>query len=175
MPWSRRGSMRRSSFPVIEGDSTVHIVYRGDVTDLVLAGDMLETGHPMPMHRVKGTDLYYASFQVAPDARMAYQFVRNLGSDRARSTQPRRGHVPELPGGGVAVADAASGAGRAATRGTPARHGSSISRSTARIVMSNHLRWGGKRPVHVYLPPGYDTDTTRRYPTVVRAATDRKC
>ena len=32
--------------------------------------------------------------------------------------------------------------------------------------MSNHLRWGGRRPVHVYLPPGYDTDMTRRYPAV---------
>ena len=31
---------------------------------------------------------------------------------------------------------------------------------------SVHLRWGGQRDVHVYLPPGYETDTARRYPTV---------
>ena len=126
--WLRRHAQK--SFPVIEGDSTAHIVYRGEVTDLVLAGDMLETGRPMPMHRVKGTDLYYASFQVAPDARMAYQFIRNLDqTDRIPATRGAA-RPAELRGGGVAVADAAREAGCAATGGKPARQDRRSRRST---------------------------------------------
>ena len=155
----------QKSFPVIEGDSTVHIVYRGDATDLVLAGDMLETGHPMPMHRVKGTDLYYASFQVAPDARMAYQFVRNLDQTEPDPRNPRRGTSLNYQG------EASLLLMPRAEPVAPPPAGSLRGRIVdleidSPIVMSNHLRWGGKRPVHVYLPPGYDTDTTRRYPAV---------
>jgi enterochelin esterase-like enzyme len=32
--------------------------------------------------------------------------------------------------------------------------------------MVGALKWGGKRPVQVYLPPGYDDSKDRRYPTI---------
>lgn len=151
-------------FPVVEGDSTVHIVYRGDVKDLVLAGDMLETGHTLPMHRVAGTNLYYASFTVAPDARMAYQFTHDLDKTEADPRNPARGTSMNYAGTTSIVLMP-----RATPMASPAEaplKGTVVDLElTSAAVSSNHLTWGGKRGVHVYLPPGYDTDTARRYPT----------
>jgi hypothetical protein len=33
-------------------------------------------------------------------------------------------------------------------------------------VKAEHLSWGGKRAIKVYLPPGYKNETAQRYPTV---------
>ncbi len=154
----------QASFPVIEGDSAVHFVYRGQATDLVVVGDMLETGHSLPMHRVADTDFYYASFTLAPDARIAYQFIRNLGQAEPDSRNPIR--AASLNYGGEASVLLMPKA--AALPPPPAPLGGRIVDLAIDnpVVTSSSLRWGGQRPVHVYLPPGYDTSGARRYPAV---------
>lgn len=155
---------QQKQFPVVEGDSTVHFVYRGNVKDLVIAGDMLETGRPLAMHRVADTGFYYASFTIAPDARVAYQFTHDLDKTEPDPRNTRRGTSMNYPGeasllvmpGATPVAPAAD---------APLRGKVVDLEVTSPPVSSNHLNWGGKRAVHVYLPPGYDSDTTRRYPT----------
>ena len=65
-------------FPIIENDTWVHVVYRGEVRDLAIRGDMLDSGKEVPMNRVGGTHFYYYSFQLEPDARVNYQLVKDF-------------------------------------------------------------------------------------------------
>ncbi len=153
----------QASFPVIEGDSAVHIVYRGQATDLVVVGDMLETGQSLPMHRVANTDFYYASFAVAPDARLAYQFIRNLGQAEPDPRNPVR--ATSLNYGGAASVLLMPKAAALPAPPAPLRGRIVDLTVDSPVVTSSSLRWGGPRAVHVYLPPGYDA-SARRYPAV---------
>ncbi len=67
----------QKAFPVIEGDTLVHVVYRGDVGDIAIAGDMLGARGQEDMSRVAGTDFYYYSFVLEPDARIHYHFIKD--------------------------------------------------------------------------------------------------
>ena len=68
---------KQSTFPIIEDDRIVHFVYRGEGTDLAVAGDMFGARQERPMHRADGTDLFYFSMPVEPDARLNYVFMRD--------------------------------------------------------------------------------------------------
>jgi hypothetical protein len=48
----------QKQFPVIEGDSLVHIIYRGEARDVALREDMFEYGDEILMHRLSGTDFF---------------------------------------------------------------------------------------------------------------------
>jgi hypothetical protein len=156
----------QKSFPILEGDRIAHLVYKGPVHDIALRGDMLELSREVPMHRVGKTDFFYASLQLPPDARIAYQFVRNFTENIADPRNPRQASSPTYAGPiSVLTMPAAEKAGSipGATplRGRIEEH--EIETATEQAV---HLRWGGKRKVFVYLPPGYDTDSSRRYPVL---------
>lgn len=66
-----------SSFPIIEWPDQVHFIYRGDATDMGISGDMIGDRREDPMKRVPGTDLFYYSIRLEPDARINYYFVKN--------------------------------------------------------------------------------------------------
>ncbi|NIR52479.1 PQQ-binding-like beta-propeller repeat protein [candidate division KSB1 bacterium] len=65
-------------FPVIEGDSLVHLIYLGDANDMALVSDVTASRHEAPMKRVAETNFFYYSVSLEPDARMNYRFVRNF-------------------------------------------------------------------------------------------------
>lgn len=64
-------------FPVVEGPDQVHFVYRGEATDMAIGGDMIGSLREVPMQRVQGTDVFYYSAQLEPDAQVLYRFFRN--------------------------------------------------------------------------------------------------
>ena len=64
-------------FPVIEGDDRVHFIYRGEGEDLAIAGDMIGARQEKPMDRIDGTDFFYYSASLEPDARVNYLFIRD--------------------------------------------------------------------------------------------------
>ncbi len=67
----------QGSFPIIEGRNTAHFVYRGSGTDPGIAGDMFGARQDRPMNRVAGTDLYYYSMRLEPDARLNYVLMKD--------------------------------------------------------------------------------------------------
>ena len=83
-------------FPLIEGEDRVHFIYRGPVEDVALAGDIIGARIEQPMTRVAGTDLFYYSTELEPEARVNYHFIR----DYEEVTDPRnpRETVTELYG-----------------------------------------------------------------------------
>ena len=64
--------------PIIEGDRMVHFVYRGPATDMALVGDVTGFRVEQPMPRLAGSDLFYYSTYVEPDARVAYRFTKDF-------------------------------------------------------------------------------------------------
>ena len=65
------------SFPYVEWPDRVHFIYRGTAEDMGIAGDMIGERREDPMLRVPGTDLFYYSIALEPDARLNYRFVKN--------------------------------------------------------------------------------------------------
>ena len=69
------------SFPIIENETLVHVVYHGRAGDIAIRGDMFDSGAEIPMQRVKGTNFYHHSFTLEADARVEYQLVRDLDEE----------------------------------------------------------------------------------------------
>ncbi len=63
--------------PLIDGRSMVHFIYRGKADDLAVAGDVIGARQERAMTRVAGTDLFYYSTPLEPDARVNYVFVKD--------------------------------------------------------------------------------------------------
>ena len=57
---------KQTEFPLTE-DDIVHFVYRGDESDVALAGDFFGARQEKRMTRVEGTDLFYHSMKLKPD------------------------------------------------------------------------------------------------------------
>jgi outer membrane protein assembly factor BamB/enterochelin esterase-like enzyme len=79
----------QKDFPVIEGDDVVHFIYRGEATDMALMGDLVGWRYDWPMHRVEGTDLFYYSTRLEPDAMLTYKFVKDLQTRQPDSLNTR--------------------------------------------------------------------------------------
>jgi outer membrane protein assembly factor BamB len=155
----------QKTFPVIEGERSVHVLFKGDGADVLFRSDAIGTGVDWPLNHVGGTDLYYVSLELEPDARVSYQFVRPTGDTLADplnrlkgASQNFAGEVSLLmmPRAERVVVDPAS-----PLQGKMAEY--EFDGGTASAA---HLRWIGKRAVHVYLPPSYDADVSRRYKAV---------
>jgi len=68
---------KQKEFPIIENNKYAHIVYQGKVKELILMGDMVDTGEFGYMSRIEGTDFYYASLALKPDARINYSLTKD--------------------------------------------------------------------------------------------------
>ncbi len=67
----------QKSFPIVEGER-VHFVYRGEASDVALAGDLIGARREQAMRRVPGTDLFYHTVEVAPGTRANYLFIKDF-------------------------------------------------------------------------------------------------
>ena len=155
---------KQSTVPVIEGDRYAHILFKGDGKDLLVRSDALGTGVDWPLHRVGETDLYYVSLELEPDARISYQFVRSLGETLADPRNPAKATSQNFAGEVSLLL--MPGADRTLPAAGTLRGKIVDLEFDTGTATAGHLRWGGKRPVHVYLPPGYDADPARRFPVV---------
>ncbi|MGH7494490.1 MAG: PQQ-binding-like beta-propeller repeat protein [bacterium] len=146
----------QSAFPIVENDRLAHFVYRGQVEDLAIMGDMFDTGQQFEMFRVPGTDLYYYTIEVEPDTRMNYRFVKNFEQPTVDPLNPVSaggffGRFSELAMPGFkrpTHLDAPVGA-----------------RGTLDSLQFESKVIAGARALQVYLPHGY-ANSGKRYPVV---------
>jgi len=154
-------------FPIIEGDSLAHIVYRGDATDLAIQGDMFETRAQVPMRHVAGTDFYYASFKLDPGALLGYQFIEDLGSPGPDPLNANKASDGIALGGEVSLIRMPAFEESLFLEDRRDREGGRIDTVEFNIEPQdiNGLTWSGSRKLKVYLPAGYDASEVR-YPVI---------
>ncbi len=85
-----------SSFPLLEGRDLVHFLYRGPADDMGIASDFIGERAEEPMHRVAGTDLFYYTARLEPNARFNNRFTGNLEDSLRDSLNPPRPHPSDL-------------------------------------------------------------------------------
>ncbi len=146
----------QSAFPVIENGKLAHFVYRGEVEDLAIMGDMFDLGQQFEMIRVADTDLYYYTIEVEPDARLNYRFVKNF-------EQPITDPLNAVNAGGFF--------GRFSELAMPKfkrpahLNEPSGARGTIDSLQFESKVIAGARALQIYLPSGY-ANSNKRYPVV---------
>jgi enterochelin esterase-like enzyme/outer membrane protein assembly factor BamB len=158
-------------FPIVEAGGQVHFVYRGPGEDLAIAGDMIGHRQERPMKRVPGTDLFYYSATLEPDARISYLFIRDyeemvdpLNPRETVTTVVGKAMEPSL---GVPVATPISWLAMPEWKPAPALEGAAgefRGRLETHHFASEHL--GAEQAIEVYLPAGYD-ESDRPYPVAI--------
>jgi enterochelin esterase-like enzyme len=147
--------LESSQSPIINGN-WVTFIYRGKAKSIELMSDLTGWGQPgLKLKQVPGKEIRYLSVKVADDARIEYKYLIQ-GNWRLDSLNPNRVDngigglnnffvMPEYrPSEWAQLHD-------------DIQHG--------RIEdLSTEIR-GGRRPIRVYLPPGYDA-STEVYPTL---------
>ncbi|MGH9867930.1 MAG: PQQ-binding-like beta-propeller repeat protein [Candidatus Polarisedimenticolia bacterium] len=149
---------KQTSFPIVEDTGAVHFVYRGAASDVGIVGDMIGFTENS-MTRVPGTDLFYYSTRLEPNAAITYGFIVDYAKATADPRNPRPGSgrfgdVSWLAMPAWEEPDYSEGAGAA----RPGRLETVDYVSTAQE--------GLKRTAQVYLPAGYEAGAGRRYPVV---------
>ena len=81
---------QQPTFPIIEENRYVHVVYRGEVEDLAISGDMIESGENHPLNHVDGTDLHYYSFELVPNAHITYGLLKNYEENITDPLNPHK-------------------------------------------------------------------------------------
>ena len=160
----------QTSFPVIEGESRVHFIYRGPGEDLAIAGDMIGSRQERPMTRIEGTDFFYFSAELVRDARVNYRFVRDYEeirdplNPRETTTAIYREDMEINRGEGETEM---SWLAMPRWEAPPHLREPSSDRPRGRLVSREVPSevYEESHTVHVYLPAGYD-DGEERYPVV---------
>ena len=144
-------------FPIIENEKLVHVVYRGDVQDLAIRGDMLDSGKEAPMNRVQRTNFYYYSFTLESDARINYQLIKDLEEPVTDPLNPRK--VPSRRGQQSEIA---------MPEWVPPKHliePTGRERGTTETIQFESKILENDRTIQIYLPSGY-SESQSRYPVV---------
>jgi enterochelin esterase-like enzyme len=151
----------QKQFPIIEGNSMAHIVYRGELNDIVLRGDFVPFGTQDPMNRIADSDLYYYSVKLEPDAVVAYQFIKDFGT--AGEGDPRNSNsfnnVTPYTGENGVIYMPKSG------DQSYLKDPQGLTRGKIDTFHFESAIMEVSRKIEVYLPPGYGNGATR-YPTV---------
>jgi outer membrane protein assembly factor BamB len=147
-----------SSFPLIEWPDLVHFIYRGEAKDMGIAGDMIGDRREDPMHHVEGTDLYYYSIRLEPDAMINYWFIKNYDQQFSDPRHDRK--IKDQYGEYSWMAMPGWKKPEHLKKAPEMRRGRMESRDL------KPKAWEGSTIKYdVYLPAGYGRSTTR-YPTV---------
>jgi len=147
------------SVPVIEPTGAVHFLYRGEATDVGIVGDMIGLRREEGMTRVAGTDLFYYSTRLEPDAAVHYGFLVDFGEPIPDPLNPLSGdslfdEVSFLAMPAYYPEDFSEAA-------EEARQGRLEEVSWESAAFENETR-----AAMVYLPAGYDAGGTTRYPVL---------
>jgi len=68
----------QQSFPIVEKPNVAHFVFRGESSDVGIVGDMIGFRREDPMHHVEGTDFFYYSTRLEPNAAVTYGFIKEF-------------------------------------------------------------------------------------------------
>ncbi|HLT46688.1 MAG TPA: alpha/beta hydrolase-fold protein [Rubricoccaceae bacterium] len=160
---------RLEKTPLVENDTTAVFLYRGEATTVGLNGDPGQWAETLPLTRLGGTDLWYRRVTLEPDARIEYVLMvdtaaEGFGAELEGIPDPRNPHRVESgfgPFSELAMPGYEYPEVFAPVRdGTPGSfEGLDLHTLPAGVLPYPH-------EVLVYTPPGYDADTTRRYPAV---------
>lgn len=156
---------RQSRFPLVEGDRYAHVVYTGEPGELLMKSDAFEIGDDLPLRRVGGTNMYYASLALAPDARIAYQLVRGLEDPFVDPRNPTQGTSLSYAGPVSLLYMPSADATRVEPSAGDAPTGAVQHRIEGAVVRAENLRWTGERTLTVQLPADYH-GSADRYPVV---------
>jgi len=149
--------------PVIEDGRIAHFFWRGEADEVVVQGDLRPDGSPVPMTRVAGTDVFHAAVELAPDARLGYQFVRDLDQTLADPLNPRTGPTMTMLGPmSELLMPAAETPPELVLLPEDAFESFTIELP---LGVVGAQAWGGTRRVRVQLPPGY-AGGSARYPVL---------
>lgn len=160
---------KQKQFPIIEDDRFVHFVYRGDAKDVAIAGDLWGARQERPMRRVEGTDLFYYTAEVEPDARLSYQFIKDF-SETPDPRNPRKaaitvvGNDMEMSMGGSTL----DMCWFSMPKWTPPSYFDAAANVAKGRIETHELETkfderNKKHSIDVYLPAGYDASKDR-YP-----------
>lgn len=145
----------------VRGDTGfAHLIYRGEVEDVAVVGNIPGLRGEQPLHRLSGTDLFFRSFRLDPASVWQYQLNVDLGDpgpdpgnpwtvtvrndEWSVLAMPRARALPHLE---EPPADLKRGSIESFTLTSEHRH--------------------GEREIEVYLPNGYDPSGKRRYPLLI--------
>lgn len=144
-----------SQSPIIRGN-WVTFIYRGKAKSIELMSDLTGWGQRgLKLKKVRGKELHYLSVQVADDARIEYKYLIQ-GNWRLDPLNPNR--VDNGIGGYINFFVMPE------YRPSEWAHPQNDIQHGRIEDLSAQIR-GSRRPVRVYLPPGYDV-TTEAYPTI---------
>lgn len=146
----------QKQFPVIEGENLAHFVFRGESNDMAIAGDMLPFRYEEPMQRIEGTDFFYYSTYLEPDARISYRFIKNFEENLPDPLNPTK--VSTIWGESSSLA---------MLEWTQPEHLSEAEEMTRGRVDSVEFEskiFEQSRKVDIFLPAGYEK-SEKRYPT----------
>ena len=153
----------RDEFPVIEDGGVVWFVYRGAAEhDVAITGDFLGNRRAETMARIVGTNCYYYSVTVEPEARLNYRFVVDFDTTVLDPLNDRS--VPET----IGIYDDRGGESSwfAMPDWREAAHLSAQASGGLGRVERLDIPVGdddATRSVDVYVPAGYD-ESDARYP-----------
>jgi enterochelin esterase family protein len=139
-------------FPLIEGSTTVHFLYRGSATSASVPGDANGwSTSAFPMTRLSTTDLWYHTRTFESDARLDYKFVLN---GNTWILDPRN---PYTVSGGF---------GPNSELRMPAyitapeiQYYPSIPHGALRDTTFFSTNLGNARTIRIYTPPGYESSS----------------
>jgi enterochelin esterase family protein len=162
----RRLLDERARSPIVEDERYATFVYKGPEKDVVIRGDWLEINKDEPLRRLAGTDAQYATVELPPDARVVYQLAKADGTAFTDPANPDTGESLNYVGPVSFLYMPRSQRPPAIDAQAPLRGTITEVELEAEAAASAHLKWGGPRKLHVYLPPGYESAPERRYPTL---------
>ncbi len=148
------------STPLTEDGGLVHFTWRGEAEDVGLGGDPAPQGEEVGLHRVAGTDLFFASLELDPKAQYTYAFTVDFGqpaTDPANPYSVDNGfavfselRMPEWP-----VSPHLEEPAEDAPRGA------------LDSFQFRSLILDSTREIKVWRPAGYGQDAVARYPVLV--------
>lgn len=141
----------QTSFPIIEDDRLVHVVFRGEVEDIAIGGDLLEVGQNQALNGVAGTDLHYYSFELASDSFISYGLQKDYEEQITDPLNPRT--VTGFAGEQSALA---------MPGWSDSKH---LDEYPVETIEHSSTILENTRQLQVYLPPFYEK-TDQRYPVL---------
>ncbi|MFQ5720525.1 MAG: PQQ-binding-like beta-propeller repeat protein [Acidobacteriota bacterium] len=159
---------RQKTFPIVEGSDVVHFIYRGEAEDMGIVGDMIGFRREDPMQRVAGTDLFYYSIRLEPDAAVTYGFIKDYGEPIPDPRNPigADGLFGKVSWLAMPAWQPPGFIGEAA-EGTQGRLESvTWEREVASRLGDDEKTVKQEWTAQVYLPAGFDPTSSRRYPTL---------
>lgn len=148
---------RTKGIPFITGDSA-NFIYRGNVSSISLAGDFNGWTPNWNLTNLPGTNFWYYSKIFESDARLDYKFVRN-GNDWILDPENPKQVVGGFgPNSELAMPEYIQPWEINYQSNIP--HGIVVNRTIYSVNVGSYFQ------LKIYLPPDYDSTSSKRYPTV---------